>query len=66
MYCFQTQVEVAVAAADGDLNVAVEILMAQKVCNVYLILIGMYVAKFFYKNLTNRMLLCKLAGIIWK
>ena len=26
---FQTQVEVAVAAADGDLNVAVEILMTQ-------------------------------------
>ena len=26
---FQTRVEVAVAAADGDLNVAVEILMTQ-------------------------------------
>lgn len=29
---FQTQVEVALAAADGDLNVAVEILMSQQVC----------------------------------
>ena len=29
---FQTQVEVAIAAADGDLNVAVEILMSQQVC----------------------------------
>jgi hypothetical protein len=29
--CFQTQVEVALAAADGDLNVAVEILMSQQV-----------------------------------
>ena len=28
---FQTQVEVALAAADGDLNVAVEILMSQQV-----------------------------------
>lgn len=28
---FQTQVEVAIAAADGDLNVAVEILMSQQV-----------------------------------
>ena len=28
---FQTQVEVAVAATDGDLNVAVEILMSQQV-----------------------------------
>lgn len=28
---FQTQVEVALAAADGDLNVAVEILMNQQV-----------------------------------
>lgn len=67
MYCFQTQVEVAVAAADGDLNVAVEILMAQKVCNVYLILIGVCMWHIvYYKNLTNRMLFCKLAGIIWK
>jgi hypothetical protein len=29
---FQTQVEVALAAAEGDLNVAVEILMSQQVC----------------------------------
>lgn len=29
---FQTQVEVALAAADGDLDVAVEILMTQQVC----------------------------------
>jgi hypothetical protein len=29
--CFQTQVEVALAATDGDLNVAVEILMSQQV-----------------------------------
>lgn len=29
--CIQTQVEVAIAAADGDLNVAVEILMTQQV-----------------------------------
>lgn len=28
---FQTQVEVALAAADGDINVAVEILMSQQV-----------------------------------
>ncbi|GLT62579.1 hypothetical protein SLA2020_352020 [Shorea laevis] len=28
----KTQVEVALAAADGDLNVAVEILMSQQVC----------------------------------
>lgn len=28
---FQTQVEVALSAADGDLNVAVEILMSQQV-----------------------------------
>ena len=28
----QTQAEVALAAADGDLNVAVEILMSQQVC----------------------------------
>ena len=34
---FQTQVEVAVAAADGDLNVAVEILMTQQVCILTLI-----------------------------
>lgn len=33
----QTQVEVAVAAADGDLNVAVEILMTQQVCIIYYI-----------------------------
>lgn len=32
LYCSQTQVEVAVAAADGDFNVAVEILMAHLVC----------------------------------
>lgn len=31
LFC-QTQVEVALAAADGDLNVAVEILMSQQVC----------------------------------
>lgn len=30
----QTQVEVAVAAADGDLNVAVEILMSQQVISL--------------------------------
>lgn len=30
--CLQTQVEVALAAADGDVNIAVEILMSQKVC----------------------------------
>lgn len=28
---FQTQVEIAMAAADGDTNVAVEILMSQQV-----------------------------------
>lgn len=33
--CFQTQVEVALGAADGDLNVAVEILMTQKVISHY-------------------------------
>lgn len=35
LVCFQTQVEVALAAADGDLNVAVEILMSQQVWFCY-------------------------------
>lgn len=34
---FQTQVEVALAAADGDLNVAVEILMSQQVFYIEII-----------------------------
>ena len=33
---FQTQVEVASAASDGDLDVAVEIIMSQQVCVLFI------------------------------